>query len=235
VKALPPALRSVSPAELAERLAAERRGTPFVLYLDGDRRQRIVELGDAALSIGRAAESDIPLDWDDEVSRAHAVLERVGSSWTVVDDGISRNGTYVNGERVHGRRRLEYGDAILVGETLLVFVGVEKTARTTATTRRGAPPALSPAQQRVLDALCAPALDSALAAPPSNHEIAAQLFLSVETVKSHLHALYELFDVADVPAGRKRGELVKRAFERGVVSAGARPSRREGGTPRPAR
>ena len=33
-KALPPALRFVSPRELAERLEAERRGTPFLLYLD---------------------------------------------------------------------------------------------------------------------------------------------------------------------------------------------------------
>ena len=30
--------------------------------------------------------------------------------WTVVDDGLSRNGTYVNGERIHGRRRLVDGD-----------------------------------------------------------------------------------------------------------------------------
>ena len=34
---LPPMLRFVSPAELAERLAAERRGTPFLLYLDNER------------------------------------------------------------------------------------------------------------------------------------------------------------------------------------------------------
>ena len=33
-------LRQVSPVELAERIAAERSGAPFVVYLDGDRRQR---------------------------------------------------------------------------------------------------------------------------------------------------------------------------------------------------
>ena len=46
------------------------------------------------------------LGWDTEVSRLHAQVEPVGSDWIVVDDGLSRNGTYVNGERVNGRRRL---------------------------------------------------------------------------------------------------------------------------------
>ena len=67
---MPPTLRTVSPVELAERIAAERRGAPFVVYLDGDRRQRIVEFGaDASmLSIGREPATDIALEWDTEVS-----------------------------------------------------------------------------------------------------------------------------------------------------------------------
>ena len=40
------------------------------------------------------------LDWDSEISRVHAALERIGDDWTVVDDGLSHNGTYLNGERV---------------------------------------------------------------------------------------------------------------------------------------
>ena len=52
---LPPALRSVSPRELAQRLDAERRGIPLLVHLDGEGRQRLVELGDAAsLTIGRS-------------------------------------------------------------------------------------------------------------------------------------------------------------------------------------
>ena len=217
---LPPILRSVSPVELAERIAAERRGAPFVVYVDGDRRQRIVELdaGASILSIGREPATDIALEWDTEVSRAHAVLERVGASWTLIDDGLSRNGSYVNGERLRGRRQLRDGDAIRIGGTLLVFVGAQAGSRTTATTTRGAPPALSPAQRRVLDALCAPAIDDPRAGPAANREIAATLFLSVETVKSHLHALYELFEVEDLPPSRKRVELVRRAFEAGLGS-----------------
>ena len=218
---LPPILRSVSPVELAERIAAERRGAPFLMYVDGDRRQHIVALDEGAsvLSIGREPATNIALAWDTEVSRAHAVLERVGASWTLIDDGLSRNGSFVNGERLRGRRQLRDGDAIRIGGTLLVFVAAHAAARTTATTTHGAPPALSPAQRRVLNALCAPAIDDPRAGPAANREIAATLFLSVETVKSHLHALYELFEVEDLPTSRKRAELVRRAFELGLVSS----------------
>jgi pSer/pThr/pTyr-binding forkhead associated (FHA) protein len=217
VKRLPPSLRSVSPVELAERLAVERRGVPFLLYLDGDARQHIVELEGPPLSIGRDVASDIPLAWDTEVSRAHAMLQRIGGAWTIVDDGLSRNGSSVNGRRVYGRRRLDDGDAILVGRTQLVFVAGPGNAQTTATSRFGSAPELSPAQRRVLHALCAPLAEDRFAAPPSNREIAAELFLGVETVKSHLHALFELFGIGDMPQNRKRAELVRQAFERGAV------------------
>ena len=54
MKRLPPMFRAVTPAELAERLEAERRGMPFVLYLDEGRKQRIVDLDSTAeRSIGR--------------------------------------------------------------------------------------------------------------------------------------------------------------------------------------
>ncbi len=219
IKALPPALRFVSPRELAERLEAERRGTPFLLYLDEGRHQHVVELAaGTALSIGREPDSEVRLDWDSEVSRTHAVLERVGGAWTLIDDGLSRNGSFVNGRRVHGRRRLDDGDAIVVGRTLIVFVATEGQVRTTVTTKSGAPPELSPAQQRVLDALCRPAIEGPLATPASNREIAAELFIGVETVKSHMHTLFDLFDVPDMPQNRKRAELVRLAFERGAIS-----------------
>jgi pSer/pThr/pTyr-binding forkhead associated (FHA) protein len=217
VKPLPPALRHVSPSELAERIAAQRRAVPFLLFLDGERRQHIVPLDAAALSIGRDAENDVPLPWDTEVSRVHAALERIGSAWTISDDGLSRNGSYVNGTRLRGRRRLDDGDAIMVGNTLIVFVAAPAESQTTATTRKGAPPELSAAQQRVLRALCRPTLDGPFAAPATNREIADELVLSVETVKSHMHALFELFEIGDVPQNRKRAELVQRAFERGAV------------------
>jgi pSer/pThr/pTyr-binding forkhead associated (FHA) protein len=221
VTVLPPPLRSVTPAELAERLAAERRGTPLLVYLDGEGRQRIFELGDGGRTacIGRDPEAEVPLTWDTEVSRAHAIVERLAGCWTLVDDGLSRNGTFLGGQRLRGRRRLRDGDAITIGRTTLVFVGAAGEGGTTQTTRYGGPPPLSPAQRRVLDALCAPVRDDRFAAPASNREIAETLVLSVDTVKSHLQALFEHFDVQDLRPTRKRNELVRRAFERGVVDS----------------
>jgi pSer/pThr/pTyr-binding forkhead associated (FHA) protein len=219
VTVLPPPLRSVTPAELAERLAAERRGVPLLVYLDGDARQRIFELGDGlrTVCLGRDPAAEVPLTWDTEVSRAHAIVERIAGCWTLIDDGLSRNGTFLAGERLHGRRRLRDGDAISVGRTRLVFVAAAGEATTTKTTRYAGPPPLSPAQRRVLEALCDPVRDDRFAAPASNREIAGRLVLSVETVKSHLQALFEHFGVQALPPTRKRNELVRRAFERGAV------------------
>jgi hypothetical protein len=221
VPALPQALRPVSAAEVAERLAAARRGAPFLVVRDGEGRQRLVELGvrPAARAIGRQPSSDVPLEWDTEVSRVHAVLEAIGDEWVLVDDGLSRNGSFVNGERIHGRHRLRDGVVIRVGRTLLAFTAAsDPEALATEMSRELAPPPLSPAQRRVLDALCAPLLEDAFAGPPSNREIAEALFISVDTVKSHLHDLFALFGVEDMPQNRKRSELVRRAVERGAVS-----------------
>jgi pSer/pThr/pTyr-binding forkhead associated (FHA) protein len=100
-----------SGSELKERLDAERRGAPFLVLRDAEGGQVIRELADAdTVAVGRAQPSGLELD-DPEVSSLHAELQRVGDDWVVVDDGLSRNGTFVNAERVSGRRRLRDGDA----------------------------------------------------------------------------------------------------------------------------
>ena len=48
----------------------------------------------------------------------------------------------------------------------------------------------------------------------SNHEIAAELFVSVNTVKTHLKTIYRKLDVAD------RREAVRRARELQLLSPG---------------
>jgi DNA-binding NarL/FixJ family response regulator len=146
------------------------------------------------------------------------MLEPVGAEWTLVDDGLSRNGSFVNGERVHSRRRLADGDLIGIGRTLLVYAAAAAPdAAPTEAARDSIPPDLSPAQQRVLTALCRPLREQPFAGPPSNREIAEELMVSVDTVKSHLHALFERFGVQDMPQNRKRAELARRAFERGLA------------------
>ena len=99
---------SASPQELRERIEAERRGRPFLVFRDDEREQRILELDGRGerLSVGRGLSNQLSLPWDTEVSRLHAELECIAGEWTVSDDGLSRNGTYVNGQRVSGRHRL---------------------------------------------------------------------------------------------------------------------------------
>lgn len=213
-------MQAVSAGELKERLEAARGDAPFLLYREGDQRQRIVLL-DAkdSLTIGRQDSSDLPLSWDDAVSRVHAMLERVGDEWTLVDDGSSRNGSFLNGERVHGRRRLSHGDIMRVGFTTIAFVmpsergpGSSTIAATTSEV-----PAFTPAQRRVLVALCRPLVDGRFGAASSNQQIAAELVVGVETVKTHMQALFEAFGVQSLPQNQKRAELARLALKRGAV------------------
>jgi pSer/pThr/pTyr-binding forkhead associated (FHA) protein len=208
-----------SPAELQERLEAERRATPFLEYRDEGGGQRLLPLGADELTIGRATASGLPLPWDHQVSRTHAALEAIDGTWTVVDDGLSTNGTYVNEERVHGRRRLRHLDVIRVGGTHLRFhdPGEREIVLTEIASAAVAPP-LTTAQRRVLEALC-----SRADGPASNEEIADELHLSVDTVKTHMRALFDAFQLGAAPPYRKRFELARKAVEAGLAG---RPDRR---------
>ena len=170
--------------------------------------------------IGRADTSDIALDWDDEISRVHAVVERIGEDWTIVDDGLSANGTFVNGERLQGRRRLRDGDRLRLGEIALVFQApVDKAARATVKAAAGGAEQISDAQRRVLVELCRPYREGgSFATPPTNRQIAEALVVGVDTVKAHMRALYERFGIGDAPAPQKRASLVEQAFRSGAVA-----------------
>jgi len=219
---LPHALHRATPSELKQRLEAERRERPFLLYRDGEGTQRIHDLGDAPerLTIGRSTQNAVALPWDREVSRVHASLERLGNEWTLVEDGRSRNGSYLDGERVHGRMRLSDGDAIGLGRTVIVFRSpTGRESLRTATSQRAAPPKVSEAQLRVLTALCQPYIDSSFAVPASNRQIADELIIGVETVKTHMRALFDAFDLGALPQHQKRAALAQRALETGLVSA----------------
>jgi pSer/pThr/pTyr-binding forkhead associated (FHA) protein len=212
-----------TPAELAARLAAERNGLPFLSYRDAEGAQRLLVLDPAhdRVTVGRRAEADIALDWDEEVSRLHAVLERVAGEWTVVDDGLSQNGTFIGTDRIAGRHRLMDGEELRCGKTRIAFHNPRRGhSRPTATSSElPAVARISDAQRRVLVALCRPyASGDGFAVPATNQSIADELFLSVDAVKSHLRALFEKFGIGDVPQNRKRALLVERALTTGMVA-----------------
>lgn len=212
---------SLAPSDLAALREAERQGAPFVAYRDGAGDLRLVRLGKVSrTTIGRDAHNDIALAWDAEVSRAHAQLERVGGDWTLVDDGLSRNGSFVNGERVLGRRRLRDGDVLRFGHTAVLFRGPGPDLASTAAADAAALVRLSEAERRVLVALCRPlAVRGSVAVPASNREIADELHLSLDGVKTHIRSLFAKLDIEDLPQYRKRTELARRALDAGLVTA----------------
>jgi pSer/pThr/pTyr-binding forkhead associated (FHA) protein len=218
----PPAgVQSVS--QLKARIDAERTGRPFLLYRDGSGQQQLFpfEPGATHASVGRRGSLDLVLDWDDEVSRLHAQFELVEEDWTVVDDGLSRNGTFVNGERVNGRRRLADGDSVRFGSTTVTFRSprVEDQAGTAAAGQIPTAVDLSTTQRRVLVALCRPYKDgTAFASPATNQQIADELFLSVDSVKTHLRVLFAKFGIEELPQNQKRIRLVERAFYSGLIT-----------------
>jgi DNA-binding transcriptional ArsR family regulator len=216
---LPGALHRVSPVELKARVEAERLGRPFLLHVDDAGAQRIVELPPdrERLTLGRGEACDVALPWDGEASRVHALLERLHEEWSVDDSG-SRNGSFVNGERVNGRRRLRDGDVLRVGKTLIVFrapPGGDSVQ--TLPADDDAVPSLTAAQRRVLIEVCRPFATSSFAAPASTRQIAEALVVSPDTVKTHLRALFDAFAIEALPQNQKRAELARRAFELGVV------------------
>jgi len=211
---------SLGPEQLGRLLDADREGEPFVAYRDETGDLLISPLADAdRLTVGRGEHNGIALDWDPEVSRTHAQLELVGDEWTVVDDGLSRNGSFVNGERVAGRRRLADGDVLLVGQTSLLFRAPGPVTKTTVSREPAAAVRPTDAQRRVLVALCRPLLTPAGAnAPAGNREIAAELHLSLDGVKTHIRALFEKLGIEELPQYHKRVELARRAIDLGLVT-----------------
>ena len=76
------------------------------------------DLGSQPVTIGRSEENAIRLSDDPFASARHASIEPLRNGVWVVDLG-STNGTYVNGDRLDGRRLLREGDVVRVGETEL--------------------------------------------------------------------------------------------------------------------
>jgi hypothetical protein len=112
-----------SPEEHERRQVAQRHGDPYLLFRTAEGDLKILTLPGSwdQVNVGRSTVAEVSLHWDPRVSRVHAQLERVGDDWAVVDDGLSSNGSFLNGERITGRRRLSDGDELRFGQTRITF------------------------------------------------------------------------------------------------------------------
>jgi pSer/pThr/pTyr-binding forkhead associated (FHA) protein len=211
-------------ADLEARLAAERLGIPFLVFHDGEGQQQIFPLEPArrSVTIGRRDEADISLPWDPECSRLHAELELRAGEWTLSDDGLSQNGTWVNELRLAGRRRLADGDIIRVGRTLITYArpGVIGIGPTLVPGELSATPKFSEQQQRILRALCRPLLGDGEGVTPTSDEGIAELTgIPVETVTIELDHLTRSLGLDDMPHPERRAEVALLALRSGLVEA----------------
>lgn len=103
---------------VAEVGGEEPPPVPMLLVELPDGSSSDVEIGGDRFVIGRAPECDAVIP-DRLVSRTHAVIERQGDSWLVIDQQ-SGNGTLLNGEKVE-QAVLQDGDVIGIGDAVLTF------------------------------------------------------------------------------------------------------------------
>jgi len=214
-------MSNLARAEMAGAAPAQSDACLARRNAQGEQQRWPLPAEGGAVTIGRASSADVCLHEDSHVSRVHAVLERVAGLWTIVDDGLSRNGTFLNGRRLAHRARLRDRDKIRVGETVLTFCAPPQTD-SPQTVAGGILPAvtrLTEAQRSVLVALCRPYEDSRpYASPASNQQIADELVLSLDAVKTHLRVLFHKFGIEHLPQNQKRARLAEMALELGLVA-----------------
>jgi DNA-binding CsgD family transcriptional regulator len=175
----------------------------------------VVPLEDDDVLIGRDPSGQIVLGQDPEVSRRHAVLERLPVGWGLRDLS-SRNGTVVNGERISSSRALHHRDEIQIGRSRLVFCASGGRLEVAATEGAQPPPALTKRELDVLRALFLPARSGELFSEPSStREMAEALCVSEAAVKQHLVHLYDKFGIDE--GERRRGRLANEALRRGAI------------------
>jgi pSer/pThr/pTyr-binding forkhead associated (FHA) protein len=183
--------------------------------------RELVPLSGQRLTIGKASTNAVSLDHDPTVSRLHAVLENHGSAWSIRDVG-SRNGTYVNGEKIEAERVLRSGDELRLGKSRLVFLEAREAGQpadeaTMVPDTAQLPPRLTRREFDVLVVLCRPLVsDDPFPEPASVRRMAGELFITEAAVKQHLQNLYDKFSI--LTEGDRRVRLANEALRRGAVT-----------------
>ena len=87
--------------------------------IHGGELGRLYDVEGARAVVGRSPECDVVLD-EAAVSRHHAVITRDAGDFFIEDLG-SRNGTFVNGQRIANRAPLREGDRVLICDLTFEF------------------------------------------------------------------------------------------------------------------
>jgi len=194
--------------------------------------RELVALEAGRLTLGADPANDLVLAADPTLSRLHAALERYGAGWCVRDLD-SRNGTFVNGQRIWREHPLHPGDELRVGATRLIYRSDQATGGQ-PTQASEPPPELTRREREVLLVLCRTVLGgAAFTEPASIREIADALVVTEAAVKQHLAHLYDKFGIHE-GGERRRVRLANEALRRGAVTmAGLRQEvARDGKRPR---
>src|SRR5881409_3198882 len=140
------------------------------LVKSGTLRGQRLQVRTPVANVGRADYNDLVLA-DGSVSTSHAKLQRREGVWVLVDLD-STNGTFVDGERVHGESPLAPGAAVRFGDVQLVFeptddaVGIAKGGGTQVLrTPHSVPPAAKPTPSKPVPSKPPPAAKAAPAVP----------------------------------------------------------------------
>jgi len=88
---------------------------------------RVVDVSGERFVVGRADNADLEIE-DTEISREHAAFGELPDGRLTIEDLGSRNGTFVDGERITGRVTLRGGEEIRVGATTIDLEGSAKGA-----------------------------------------------------------------------------------------------------------
>jgi len=189
------------------------------LEVRGVRGHDFVVLEGEKYIVGRADDSGIVIEHDTAVSVVHALLERIGKRW-FVKDLDSRNGTFVNGERIVGERPLRNDDevGIGIGKTLLVYSDRSVPAYD-PTTPQAPPPPITRREKDVLVELCRPILAGhAFKEPTSVREISKSLYVGEGAIKAHISRLSDKFGILPSAGEKRRVLLANEAIQRGAVT-----------------
>ncbi len=184
--------------------------------------RELVSLAGPRVTLGKASGNAVALEHDDTVSRLHAVFENLGAAWSIRDMG-SRNGTYLNGEKITAERVLHSGDEVRVGKSRLIFWMVRDTAdgrrdeETVTAQPVESPPRLTRRELDVLVVLCRPLVsDDPFPEPASVKAMAREMYVTEAAVKQHLQNLYDKFAIPT--EGDRRVRLANEALRRGAVT-----------------